>query len=202
MQLNRNTLGKSRIGWSLAQRGFLLVGLGCLLSIARAVTPAPDGGYPNQNTAEGDSALNSFNVSNFFGSNTAIGWEALFSDVNEIFNTAVGAGALFSNTAGDNTAVGANSLGSNTSGTANTATGLNALGNNTIGSSNTATGLQALQVNTTGNANTAVGLNALNLNNGSDNTAVGFDALNGSTSGEHLRKRQHCHRLSSVAEQR
>jgi len=42
----------------------------------RAVSPAPDGAYPNGNTAEGDSAL--------------------FSLTSGVDNTAIGAGALFS----------------------------------------------------------------------------------------------------------
>src|SRR6478609_2184605 len=43
------------------RRGSLLIMLAlvcfCLLPAGRAVTPAPDGGYPNGNTAEGDNAL-------------------------------------------------------------------------------------------------------------------------------------------------
>ena len=54
----------------------------------------PDGGYPNNNTAEGDFAL--FNLTNGFD-NTAIGWEALFLNTEGDFNTAIGAGALASN---------------------------------------------------------------------------------------------------------
>ena len=71
---------------------------------AFGVTPAPDGGYPNGNTAEGDNALFS-NTSGF--SNTAIGNKALFSDTTGRQNTASGSGALQSNTDGtDNTANG------------------------------------------------------------------------------------------------
>src|SRR5205823_10030288 len=45
---------------SLWQHGFLLLTLGLslvLLPAAQAVSPPPDGGYANQNTAEGDNAL-------------------------------------------------------------------------------------------------------------------------------------------------
>jgi len=61
-------------------RAFLLIPLvlGCiaLSPTALAVTPAPDGGYPNGNTAEGDDALFSLDTSQGF-SNTAIGFDAL-----------------------------------------------------------------------------------------------------------------------------
>ena len=49
-----------------------------LTSVGRAVTPAPDGDYPNANTAEGHNAL----FSNTTGSsNTATGNGALFSNI-------------------------------------------------------------------------------------------------------------------------
>ena len=50
-----------------------------------AVTPAPDGGYPGGNTAEGDNALFSLTTGT---SNTAIGFAALGSDTTGDFNTA------------------------------------------------------------------------------------------------------------------
>src|SRR5260370_3079002 len=71
---------------------------------ARAVTPAPDGGYPNANTAEGDNALFSLTTG---ANNTAIGFEALYSNTYGDGNTANGYLALFGNTYGeDNTANG------------------------------------------------------------------------------------------------
>jgi trimeric autotransporter adhesin len=64
------------------------------------------------------------------------------------FNTAVGSGALGSNTDGDsNTAVGADTLFSNTTGYGNTATGYHALNNNEA--FNTATGYQAMLTTST-----------------------------------------------------
>src|SRR6266571_1621033 len=64
-----------------------------LLPRVQAVVPAPDGGYPGFNTAEGTDALFSLTTGM---DNTAIGDSALFSNRTGPFNTAIGAGALFS----------------------------------------------------------------------------------------------------------
>jgi hypothetical protein len=75
---------------------------------AQAVVPAPDGGYPGGNTAEGSNAL--FSLTSGID-NTALGFEALFRNTAGNFNTAVGFGALFRNTTGfQNTATGVNAL--------------------------------------------------------------------------------------------
>src|SRR5438552_14185367 len=66
---------------------------------ARAVTPAPDGGYPNANTAEDDNALFSLDTSQGTD-NTATGFEALDSNTTGNYNTASGQGALSANTTG------------------------------------------------------------------------------------------------------
>jgi hypothetical protein len=72
-------------------------------------------------------------------SNTAVGWQALFQN-NADFNTAVGNGALRSNTNGpDNTAIGEGALANNTNGANNTAIGERALSNSN-GFDNTALG--------------------------------------------------------------
>jgi hypothetical protein len=153
-----------------------------LLPTAQALLPPPppDGGYPNQNTAEGDFAL--FNLTNGLD-NTAIGFEALFLNTGGDFNTAIGAGALVANHGSNNTASGAFALFSNVSGEANTATGVAALFRNTNGRFNTATGGDALISNTTGTNNTANGFEALRLNNGNNNTATGVEALSFNTTG-------------------
>ena len=70
---------------------------------AQAVSPAPDGGYPNGNTAEGQNALHSLTSG---GYNTAIGFLSLYSDTQGNFNTAIGAGTLLFNTGDNNTATG------------------------------------------------------------------------------------------------
>src|SRR5205814_1700938 len=139
------------------RRGFLLIPLVlawfALSPTARAVLPAPDGGYPNNNTAEGFNAL--FSLTTGYN-NTANGANALSNNTTGYNNTANGVGALSSNDTGDrNTATGFNALRSNTKGSVNTATGFSALYSNTTGYHNTANGYYALYSNTTSNSNTA-----------------------------------------------
>ena len=149
----------------------------------RAVDPPPDGGYANGNTALGQDAL--FNLSTGGVQNTALGFEALWSETNGDNNTATGYKSLHSNTTGSaNTATGVWALTANTTGSANTATGIWALTSNTTGENNTATGLQALYSNTSGTYNTATGSAALFENDtGNNNTAEGFFALISNTTG-------------------
>lgn len=152
-----------------------------LLPAVKALSPAPDGGYANFTTAEGDKAL--FNVTTG-AANTASGWYSLFANSTASFNTGVGAGTLALNTADGNTAVGAAALLLNTAGTFNTAVGLTALLNNTTGPANTAVGGDALMNNTTGDSNTAIGAAALLSNTiGGENTAAGANALFHNTGG-------------------
>ena len=166
---------------------------------ALGVVPAPDGGYPGGNTAEGDNALFSLTTganntaigqgalfSNTTGSNnTANGVDALGDNTTGSFNTANGFVALFHNTTGiENTANGLSALQENTTGSFNTANGVDALFGNTIGSVNTADGFLALSANTTGNFNTANGAAALQNNTaGSNNTAAGTQALSKNITG-------------------
>jgi uncharacterized coiled-coil protein SlyX len=162
----------------------ILSALACfaLCPVAQAqLSPAPDGGYPGGNTAEGTNALFSLTTGVY---NTALGLTALFHDTDGDFNTATGAGALFSNNGDRNTAHGINALRFNTVGDSNTAMGTNALYHNTTSSSNTAVGDSALFSNTTGSANTAIGDEALFSNTeGGGNTAVGVFALDENISG-------------------
>jgi len=166
---------------------------------AFGVTPAPDGGYPGANTAEGQTALQSLTTgtnNTAFGfqalyhdttgsNNAATGFRALYINTSGVNNTGTGSQALFSNTTGNqNTATGYVALSSNTSGASNTATGSGALHGNTTASHNTATGYISLYKNTTGTFNTATGDRALYSNStASHNTADGYAALNDNTTG-------------------
>src|SRR6516165_7981572 len=90
----------------------------------QAVSPAPDGCYPNFTTAEGCDALNFLTTG---AGNTGLGWRSLFLNSIGSFNTGVGAGALALNTADNNTATGTAALLLNTTGVDNTANGAGAL---------------------------------------------------------------------------
>jgi hypothetical protein len=160
---------------------FALTGV-ALLPTAQAVSPPPDGGYENFNTAEGTDALLNLSTGAY---NTAIGYIALQNNSVGTYNTATGAKSLSSNFSGSgNTAHGYNALSANTIGNANTAQGKDALAANTSGSVNTATGDVALVANTTGSGNTATGVNALATNTtASNNTAEGFAALMSNSTG-------------------
>ena len=112
--------------------------------------------------------------------NTAVGAGALFLNTTGDQNTAVGANALVHNESGaDNNAFGTNALFSNVEGFFNNAHGRNALTNNT-GSENNAFGDLAMENNTSGAFNTAIGDDALRNNvDGNGNVAVGDEAGTG-----------------------
>ena len=167
---------------------------------AQAVTPPPDGGYPNGNTAEGQDALLSltaggFNTASGWFSlkqlttgnlNTAVGAGTLVLSTSDQRNTAIGAGALLRNAGGgQNTAAGSLALLFNTVGNFNTAVGDEALTANIDGMDNAATGVGALVANTTGDGNTAGGRGALARNTGgNNNTALGYQAGFNATTGD------------------
>ena len=160
-----------------------LVALVCfgLLPTMQAVSPAPDGGYPGGNTAEGQAALLSLTTGGF---NTAVGFLSLRSETTGSFNTAIGAGTLLANVADRNMATGAGALLSDTVGSDNTASGAFVLLNNSTGNNNAAAGFEALFSNTTGSDNTANGNAALSTNTtGNSNTATGEGALSHNTTG-------------------
>jgi hypothetical protein len=177
--MNTAFISTIRIHRSPGRPGFLLISLllvcFALPETAKAVSPAPDGGYAGGNTAEGQNALLSLTTGIY---NTAVGLFSLESNIAGNLNTAVGAGTLLTNTADNNTATGAGALLSNTTGAFNTANGAFALFTNTTGTSNTTNGALALLNNTTGVENTANGYRALSGNaTGVGNTAYGSQAL-------------------------
>ena len=160
------------------------VSLACFTGFAPkafGVSPPPDGGYPNKNTAEGHDAL--FSLTNGT-SNTANGHAALKANTNGDRNTANGALALFTNVTGsENTATGYAALFFNR-GSGNTANGIGALHSNATGTNNTANGQRALYDNLNGSRNTANGSGALGNNTmGNNNTADGFQTLGNNTTG-------------------
>jgi Chaperone of endosialidase len=159
-----------------------LAGLAFSPTTARALNPPPDGGYPNETTAEGDGALSSLTTG---GGNTALGSNALNANTTGNNNTATGTNALRFHITGDqNTATGRAALVFNADGEGNTATGRAAMGNGTTGFENTATGWQAL-FNNTGDANTATAAFALWSNTtGEGNAANGHLALYSNTTGD------------------
>jgi trimeric autotransporter adhesin len=192
-QNSRNSIGRPPLRLRLPRvqslwiiRGFPLISLAlacfALSPTAQAVVPAPDGGYANQNTAEGTNALFSLTSGS---DNTALGYQALFGNTTGHDNTATGTSALRRNTVGaNNTATGSGALYYNSTGSDNTATGDYALGNNSSGHDNTANGYLALNNNASGQFNTAMGVFALgNYSIGSYNTAIGEHALGRNYSG-------------------
>ena len=170
---------------SLLRRGWVLI----LLAVGsfafspqlRAQCDSPDPGCPGGNLAEGFLSLGGL-TAGFY--NTGIGAYALLSLSDASFDTAVGAGALFSDNGGTNTAIGAGALFSNTTGGDNNAVGAFALFTNDSGFFNNAVGHGALQSSVDGSQNNALGDLALFSNtSGGTNTAVGDDALFSVTTG-------------------
>jgi uncharacterized coiled-coil protein SlyX len=145
-----------------------------LLPRAQAVFPAPDGGYPGDNTAEGTNALFSL-----FGGvqNTALGFSALLNLTTGNANTAVGLCSLVHNNGSWNVATGAFPLFNNTSGAGNVATGYGALYFNTTASRNTGVGYQSLHSDVAGSDNTAIGSRAGYNIKGSGNVCIGSGVL-------------------------
>jgi trimeric autotransporter adhesin len=82
--------------------------------------------------------------------NTAVGYQSLYSNTTASYNTAVGKTALYSNTTGNlNVAVGREAMYGNTTGVHNTSVGHDNMYGNSTGSYNTSLGSWALQANTT-----------------------------------------------------
>jgi trimeric autotransporter adhesin len=148
-----------------------------------------------ENTAIGHSSMSGINnaASRF---NTAIGFQSMFAGTGVVSNVvAVGANALFQNTASNTVGVGYNALqGQIGGGTGNTGVGFSVLNNNANGDNNTAVGSEAgfaavgsgntligfragqFASNATG-AGTFVGFQAGQNTTGANNTVVGNNAL-------------------------
>jgi hypothetical protein len=136
----RNSINRAplRLGFFLIPFAVALAWF-ALSPAARAVMPAPDGGYP--------------------GDNTAIGADTL-CNMMMLGNTPYGCHALEGNTTGSsNTAIGLRALEDNAMGNNNTAIGLSALLDNAMGNNNTAIGFLTLTCST-GSDNIALGARA------------------------------------------
>jgi hypothetical protein len=137
----------------------LNVGSGKTLSVAGTLTSTGTSSFSAGTTIQG---LTVGKGAGAVATNTVVGAGALGGGSQSGgFNTAVGYQAAFSNTTGGQlTAVGDQALRENTTGAENSAFGRQALYLNTTGSNNVALGLQTLRSNTTGQYNTAVGYQA------------------------------------------
>ncbi len=137
----------------------------------------------SENTAFGHSSLSGINnaASRF---NTAIGFQSMFAATGNVSNVvAVGANALFQNTASNTVGVGYNALqGQVAGGTGNTGVGFSVLNNNTTGDSNTAMGSEA-GFAAVGSGNTFIGFRAGQFasNATGAGTFIGFQAGLGTT---------------------
>jgi uncharacterized coiled-coil protein SlyX len=157
--------------------------LACFGLSPQARATCQEGCLPNSNTAFGDNAL----INNTGSFNTAIGFQALTTNLSGSYNTASGAYTLSGNTLGyDNIAIGPYALSSNTTGSDNIAQGENALLNNVSGAENIAIGINALDENETGYSNTAVGFAALFYTKGNNNIAIGDLAGSDSTGSDNI----------------
>jgi hypothetical protein len=166
---------------------FALFAFACfaLSPAVEAVSPPPDGGYANFNTAEGQNALLSLDTTTG-ANNTAVGFASLGFLTTGSLNTGLGTAALLFDTGDSNTATGAGALLNNSTGSDNTANGAFALYLNNTGGSNTAVGFEAMQ-NATGAVvlfNTAVGIGALQQTTANANVAIGDFALELDSSGQ------------------
>ena len=123
------------------------------------------------------------------GDNTFTGYQSGYNTNGNIatlvglYNTFIGSGSAFTNTASCNNAHGYQSLYNNTNGYANVGIGVKASYNGTTGSRNIAIGDSALFTNSTGHFNTASGYQALYLSTVSNLCAFGHQALKNNSTG-------------------
>jgi trimeric autotransporter adhesin len=138
-------------------------------------------------TVTGDASISGLTVGKGLGSqssNTAIGNGALGSNSSGNTSSAFGFYSLISNTTGSsNSSYGYTAMQTNTTGSSNVAFGHSALFSNTTASNNTAVGFQAGYSNTTGSNVTAFGYQAAYTSNNGTVTAIGQQSLYSNTSG-------------------
>lgn len=117
--------------------------------------------------------------------NTAIGTQALNSNISGVNNFAFGLQALYSNSSGNyNVAIGTSTLGGNTTGSYNI--GIGSLSFNAIntGSKNIVIGHSSLGLNASGDDNVSIGHGSMPTNNsGTRNVAIGSLVLYANTTG-------------------
>jgi len=153
-------------------------------------TPAGGGGSP----AGSDTQVQYNSGGTSFGASSALTFDGAILTVNGVkvgrgasaiaSNTAVGDGALISNTTGtNNTAVGSGAGYSMATGVENTFFGYQAGYSNSTGDYNIAIGSRALRNGGSGGTNIAIGKDALLACTGSQNVGVGINALLSATSG-------------------
>lgn len=116
--------------------------------------------------------------------NTAVGYEAMKTNISGHLNVALGYQSLKASLGSGNVALGGDTLTALTTGEHVTAVGAHALKSITTANGNDAFGYAALQANTTGSNNLAFGVQALTNNiDGDENIAIGYQALTSQTSG-------------------
>ena len=180
-----------------------------LLPVAHAVTPAPDGGYPGNNTAEGTDALFTLTTGPIIRPSvhraaTTIPSATTTQQPGPTRSSPTLAGVATLPMASmpwqptrlaSPTPPRQDALAANTSGSVNTATGDVALSSNTIGSANTASGVNALFSNTNASKIRPMACRSLSNTTGTNNTASGANALLNNTTGSNniarLRRRTH-----------
>ncbi len=172
--LTANTTGNSNIAFGynslyLNTSGNENVGIGSLYGLTSG----------SRNVGVGVGALATLTTN---WGNVGIGYSALMFNT-AASNTAVGYESLYSNTTGTSSAaVGYKAMRGNTTGVANSAFGSEALSLNSTGNANTAVGASAM-ITATGNYNTALGAAALASVTGDSNTAVGYGTMPYNTTG-------------------
>src|SRR5438270_12282227 len=92
-----NLISRSPLRCSFVSIALALAWFAVPLTTRAQLSPAPDGGYPGGNTAEGDNALYSLTSGTY---NTAIGTGTLVGDTTGSKHTATGYQALVNNITG------------------------------------------------------------------------------------------------------